>query len=79
MEILKRIEKVQEVSSAAVSNMLDFYQNLNINSGMLQDQCSEKNSLGCGQAGNGLTNLCELFLFIDSTRDMFIETPEANI
>jgi hypothetical protein len=31
--------------------MLDFYQNLNINSGLLQDQCPEKNSLGCGQAG----------------------------
>lgn len=32
--------------------MLDFYPNLNINSGMLQDQCSDiKASLGCGQAG----------------------------
>lgn len=32
--------------------MLDFYQNLNINTGILQEQCSEKNSLtGCGQAG----------------------------
>lgn len=34
--------------------MLDYYQNLNINSGiMLQDQCSDKNNdLSCSNAGN---------------------------
>lgn len=32
--------------------MLDFYQNLNINSGMLSDIDSDKNTLGCGAAGN---------------------------
>ncbi|CRL06681.1 CLUMA_CG019478, isoform A [Clunio marinus] len=38
--------------------MLDFYQNLNINTGMLQD-CSDKNSLGCGQADITATIKCE--------------------
>lgn len=36
-----------------LNTMLDFYQNLNINTGILQDQCPERNSLGCGQAGKG--------------------------
>jgi hypothetical protein len=45
--------------------MLDFYQNLNINSGMLSDIESEKNSLSnCGSAGKvkgeTLSNIWEL-------------------
>lgn len=39
------------VSCHKSKRMLDFYQNLNINTGILQDQCSDKNSLGCVQAG----------------------------
>lgn len=34
--------------------MLDFYQNLNINTGIIQEQCAEAGSLGCGQGGNRL-------------------------
>jgi hypothetical protein len=44
--------------------MLDFYQNLNINSGLLQDQCPEKNSLGCGQAGK----LAQTEIILDELR-----------
>lgn len=50
LESLKLSKKIKK--SFTNIKMLDFYQNLNINSGMLQDQCLEKNSLtGCGQAG----------------------------
>lgn len=45
------------VSFHKAETMLDFYQNLNINTGILQDQCSDKNSLGCGQAGKKKQNI----------------------
>lgn len=45
------------VSCRKAETMLDFYQNLNINTGILQDPCSDKNSLGCGQAGKKMQNM----------------------
>lgn len=43
---------MRKKSFSQTKTMLDFYQNLNINTGILQDHCPEKHSLtGCGQAG----------------------------
>jgi hypothetical protein len=58
--------------------MLDFYQNLNINTGMLQDQCPEKNSLACGQAGKVtlrvfiVEHICNLQIDTSSPTDITI-------
>jgi hypothetical protein len=48
----KKEEKLQNIRSGGSEKiMLDFYHNLNINSGMLNDIDSDKNSLSCMQAG----------------------------